>query len=179
LTEYISSHGILAGVAFQQDMERRAAKMGGGSLVVPVQRITDFLQDTMSTSAPPSSYRLGVKPSPVHDIYCTPIVNALKYALVHQFDRQMPGFLCEEGLLHAVETRTSSPLRISRDPESMQAIGIRGLFPSGEGAGFAGGIVSAAVDGMLVAEAVIDNLCEGISSRRSRISRQRSLNFDY
>jgi uncharacterized FAD-dependent dehydrogenase len=179
LTDYISSHGILAGVAFQQDMERRAAKMGGGSLVVPVQRITDFLQDTSSTSAPPSSYRLGVKPSPVHDIYCTPIVNALKYALVHQFDRQMPGFLCEEGLLHAVETRTSSPLRISRDPESMQAIGIRGLFPSGEGAGFAGGIVSAAVDGMLVAEAVIDNLFEGISSSRSRKSRQRSLNFDY
>lgn len=180
LSEYVSSHGILAGIAFQQDMERRAATMGGGTLVVPVQRITDFLHDTSSTSAPQSSYRLGVKPSPVHEIYCPPIVNALKYALIHHFDRQMPGFVCEEGLLHAVETRTSSPLRITRDPESMQAIGIRGLFPSGEGAGFAGGIVSAAVDGMLVAEAVIDNLLEGIgSTSRSRRSRQRTLNFDY
>jgi uncharacterized FAD-dependent dehydrogenase len=179
LTEYISSHGILAGIAFQQDMERRAAKMGGGNLVVPVQRVTDFIQETSSISAPPSSYRLGVKPSPVHEIYCKPIINALKHALVNHFDRQMPGFVCEEALLHAVETRTSSPLRISRDPESMQAVGMHRLFPSGEGAGFAGGIVSAAVDGMLVAEAVIDDLFIGVGSGRSRSLRQRAIDFDY
>ena len=75
----------------------------------------------------------------------------------------MPGFVCEEGLLHAVETRTSSPVRVSRNEHSMQADGTGLLFPAGEGAGFAGGIVSAAVDGLVVADAVIDELLEGRS----------------
>jgi uncharacterized FAD-dependent dehydrogenase len=78
--------------------------------------------------------------------------------LVHHFEKQMPGFVCDEGLLHGVETRTSSPLRISRDKHTLQAIGVTGLFPAGEGAGFAGGIVSAAVDGMAVSRAVLYHL---------------------
>jgi uncharacterized FAD-dependent dehydrogenase len=140
LEPYRSEYGVLAGIAFQRDMERRAATMGGGNFVVPVQRVTDFLSNTSSTTAPPSSYRLGVKPAPCHLIYPEPLVLAMKSAIVDYFDRQMPGFICEDALLHAVETRTSSPLRIARDDTSFQAIGIKSLFPAGEGAGFAGGI---------------------------------------
>jgi uncharacterized FAD-dependent dehydrogenase len=92
----------------------------------------------------------------------------------------MPGFLCEDALLHAVETRTSSPLRVARDPESLQAIGKKGLFPSGEGAGFAGGIVSAAVDGHIVGDAVLDFLYEQ-NHGNSIIQRktQNGIGFDY
>jgi uncharacterized FAD-dependent dehydrogenase len=90
----------------------------------------------------------------------------------------MPGFLCEDALLHAVETRTSSPLRISRDPESLQAIGKKRLFPSGEGAGFAGGIVSAAVDGHFVADAVLDSLFERDHDKSQRKDRN-GIGFEY
>ena len=155
LQPYRSQHGLLAGIAFQRDMERRAAIMGGGNFVVPVQRVTDFLSNTASTSAPPSSYRLGVKPAPCHLIYPEPLVIAMKHALMEHFNRQMPGFICDDGLLHGVETRTSSPLRVVRDGKTLQAIGTKNLFPTGEGAGFAGGIVSAAVDGIAVADAIL------------------------
>ncbi|GAX23807.1 hypothetical protein FisN_20Hh007 [Fistulifera solaris] len=154
LDPYREEHGVLAGVAFQRDMERRASVMGGGNLTVPVQRVTDFLAGRPSTSAPSSSYRLGVKPAACHEIYPQPLVSALRYALTQHFEKNMPGYICEDALLHAVETRTSSPVRISRDDETLQAIGTEGLFPVGEGAGFAGGIVSAAVDGLVVATAL-------------------------
>lgn len=155
LDEYRKQHGVLAGLAFQKDMEQKAALMGGGNLTVPVQRLTDFIRGVPSTSAPPSSYKLSVKPSPCHEIYPPAINRALQDALVNHFEKQMPGFVCDEGLLHGVETRTSSPLRMSRDKDTLQAIGVTGLFPAGEGAGFAGGIVSAAVDGMAVSRAVL------------------------
>jgi uncharacterized FAD-dependent dehydrogenase len=158
LDEYREKYGVLAGLEFQKDMERRASKMGGGNLVVPVQRLTDFIEGKASTSAPSSSYRLGVRPSACHEIYPEPIVTSLRDAVVNHFDQKMPGFLCQDALLHAVETRTSSPLRVSRDTDTLQAVGAERLFPTGEGAGFAGGIVSAAVDGMIVAEAVLDQV---------------------
>jgi uncharacterized FAD-dependent dehydrogenase len=158
LDSYRKEHGVLAGIAFQRDMERRAAVLGGGNLVVPVQRLTDFIAGRPSTSAPSSSYRLGVKPAACHEIYPPALVASLRNALTEHFDRTMPGYVSDEGLLHAVETRTSSPVRVSRDAESLQAIGTKLLFPAGEGAGFAGGIVSAAVDGMTVADAVLEAL---------------------
>lgn len=158
LDEYRDEFGVLAGLEFQKDMERRASEMGGGNLTVPVQRLTDFVEGKASTSAPSSSYRLGVKPAACHEIYPDQIVNSLRDAVVNYFDKKMPGFLCDDALLHAVETRTSSPVRISRDSETLQAVGAENLFPTGEGAGFAGGIVSAAVDGMIVAEAVLDQV---------------------
>jgi hypothetical protein len=89
-------------------------------------------------------------------------------AIVNHFNRSLPGFLCEDGLLHGVETRTSSPVRISRNPESLQAIGIEGLYPAGEGAGFAGGIVSAAVDGIVVADAILNSLIGQKDNEQSR-----------
>ena len=168
LEPYRDEHGVLAGIAFQRDMERRAAEMGGGNFTVPVQRLTDFLTNTASTSAPPSSYRLGVKPAPCHLIYPEPLVVALKHALMNQFNRQMPGFICDDGLLHGVETRTSSPVRIARDGATFQAMGTKNLYPAGEGAGFAGGIVSAAVDGIAVADAILSDrfgICDNKSSR--------------
>lgn len=87
----------------------------------------------VSTSVPSSSYRLGVRSAACHDIYPETIYNALTHAITHHFEKQMPGFLCDEALLHGVETRTSSPVRVLRDTDTLQAIGVDNLFPSGEG----------------------------------------------
>jgi uncharacterized FAD-dependent dehydrogenase len=180
LENYRAEYGVLAGVEFQKDMERRAYELGGGNLTVPVQRLTDFVEGRASTSAPPSSYRLGVKPAACHEIYPEPIVHALRDAVVNIFANQMPGFLCEDALLHAVETRTSSPVRVSRDAETLQAVGTEQLFPAGEGAGFAGGIVSAAVDGILVAEAVLEQVHGSDGSSISKWKRTTtSVGYNY
>ena len=180
LDPYRKEHGVLAGIAFQRDMEKRASVMGGGNLTVPVQRLTDFVAGRASESAPPSSYRLGVKPSACHEIYPEPMTTALRDAIVNHFDKSLPGFLCEEGLLHAVETRTSSPVRICRDADTLQAIGIDGIFPAGEGAGFAGGIVSAAVDGIVVAEAVLKELVgSGHDDSETWRTNTKSVGFGY
>ena len=178
LEQYRKDHGNLAGLEFQRDMERKAFELGGGDMRAPVQRLTDFVDQRITESVPPSSYRLGVKPAELHDIYPEPIYNALVHAIVNNFEKQMPGFLCNDAILHGVETRTSSPVRVLRDKETLQASGVDNLFPSGEGkemissqlyhcrtfsnklyifyvgAGFAGGIVSAAVDGLMVANAI-------------------------
>ena len=181
LEKYRAKYGVLAGIEFQKDMERRAYELGGGNLTVPVQRLTDFVEGRPSTSAPPSSYRLGVKPAACHEIYPEPLVNALRDAVVNNFAKQMPGFLCDNALLHAVETRTSSPVRVSRDAKTLQAVGTERLFPAGEGAGFAGGIVSAAVDGMVVAEAVLKKVSvhgsDGSSSQWKRTTNSVGYNY--
>ncbi|KAJ1490287.1 hypothetical protein T484DRAFT_1935370 [Baffinella frigidus] len=154
-----SAHGheALGGVLFQRAMEREAAIRGGGAFKCPVQRVTDFLDKKSSVASvdfPTSSYRLGVTPASLHDIYPDALSAAIATAL-EEFDRRLPGFLTPEALLHGVETRTSSAVRISRDPGSLQCEGVSGLFPCGEGAGYAGGIVSSAVDGVRVAAAVL------------------------
>jgi len=156
LEKYRLTHGTLAGLEFQRDMERKAYDLGGGGMRAPVQRLTDFVNGKVSESesVPSSSYRLGVTSAACHDIYPQPLYNALVHAITHNFDKQMPGFLCDQALLHGVETRTSSPVRVLRDSTTLQASGVDNMFPSGEGAGFAGGIVSAAVDGLLVANAI-------------------------
>ncbi|KAL3154855.1 hypothetical protein ABBQ38_011397 [Trebouxia sp. C0009 RCD-2024] len=153
-----AQHGPLAGVALQVEAERLAARMGGGSLTAPVQRVPDFLAGHLSTGAlPSSSYRLGVESAALHDIYSPAVTQALKSALL-QFDKKLPGFISDAGLLHGVETRTSSPVRIDRGHHDLQSPSLHGLYPCGEGAGFAGGIVSAAVDGMKVAQAILNEL---------------------
>jgi len=106
---------------------------------------------------PSSSYRLGVTPTSLHDLYPPPITHAISEAL-REFDRRLPGFLTDQALLHGVETRTSSAVRVSRDRDSFLCEGVPGLYPCGEGAGYAGGIVSAAVDGLKVAAALIASL---------------------
>jgi uncharacterized FAD-dependent dehydrogenase len=177
LQEYKKKYGVMAGLEFQREMERKAARLGGGNLTVPVQRMTDFCNGKVSSTVPSSSYRLGVKSAPCHEIYPEPITEALRDALTHHFKNQMPGYFHEDGLLHAVETRTSSPLRISRDPNTLTAVGATNLYPSGEGAGFAGGIVSAAVDGVNVGESILDTVCG--ESRPNRINREKPVGFSY
>jgi uncharacterized FAD-dependent dehydrogenase len=183
LEEYREKHGILAGIEFQRDMERRAAIMGGGNFIVPVQRLTDFINEVPSKTAPSSSYRIGVKPSACHEIYPKAMVKSLQDAVKNHFEKSMPGFLCEDALLHGVETRTSSPVRICRDSETLQAIGKSGLYPSGEGAGFAGGIVSAAVDGLVVADGILEDLLSvshnSDTTTTEKKKREKSVGFDY
>lgn len=146
----------LCGVDWQKSIERKAAIMGGGNLVAPVQTVTDFLDGVSSAGKviPPSSYRMGVKAAACHEIYPEFINIALRKAL-HAFDRRMPGFITSEALLHGVETRTSAPVQITRNPSTLECVSMAGLYPTGEGAGYAGGIVSAAVDGMKVANELI------------------------
>ena len=150
--------GPLRGVTWQRQMEQKAALMGGGNLVAPVQRLTDFMAGTVQGSAGgpiSSSYRMGVKESPCHELYPSYITDTLRKAIV-AFDRRMPGFLSPEGILHGVETRTSAPVQITRYADNFECTSISGLYPSGEGAGYAGGIISAAVDGMKVGRAIVD-----------------------
>ncbi|XP_047327834.1 uncharacterized protein Cbei_0202 [Impatiens glandulifera] len=151
-------HGPLAGVEFQRELEQRAARLGGGDFVVPAQRVTDFLENNLSGgSLPSSSYRLGVKEANLNQLFPDHITDALKNSLL-MFDKELPGFISSEGLLHGVETRTSAPLQITRSSDTYESTTLKGLFPVGEGAGYAGGIVSAAVDGMLAGFAVSKKL---------------------
>jgi uncharacterized FAD-dependent dehydrogenase len=148
----------LAGVAFQRAVERAAAVAGGGGLVAPAQRVPDFLAGTASQEPlQRCSYRLGVRAAPCHELYPPAVTKALRAAL-QQFETRIPGYASAQGLVIGVETRTSAPLRLERDARSFQAPGAEGLYPVGEGAGHAGGIVSAAVDGVAAAEAIIAEL---------------------
>ncbi|CAL5374729.1 unnamed protein product [Camellia sinensis] len=154
----LNFHGPLAGVEFQREFERRAATMGGGNFVVPVQTVTDFLENKLSgASVPPSSYRLGVKVASLHELFPNNITEALQNSL-SMFDKELPGFISSNALLHGVETRTSSPVQIPRNTDTYESTSLKGLYPVGEGAGYAGGIVSAAVDGMYTGFAVAKNL---------------------
>ncbi|MQL89996.1 hypothetical protein Taro_022577 [Colocasia esculenta] len=143
-----SCHGPLSGVEFQREYERKAAALGGGNFIVPAQTVTDFLENKLSvTSLPPSSYRLGVKASDLHELFPDHITQALQHSIC-MFDRELPGFISKDALLHGVETRTSAPVQVTRHAETYECVSLKGLYPIGEGAGYAGGIVSAAVDGM-------------------------------
>lgn len=146
-------HGILAGIAYQKELERAAKKAGGGGQVAPGQRVRDFLMGRISDELPEMSYFPGGNPAPLHEILPQGIVRRMREGL-RLFDRRIRGYAGEQGLLLGFETRTSSPLRVPREEASLEHPELAGLFPCGEGAGYAGGIVSAALDGMRVAEAV-------------------------
>ena len=149
---FVSEHGVLAGIAFQKSLERAAKQHGGGGQVAPGQRVTDFLMGKDSTDLPKTSYFPGIIPSRIDQILPEWITSRLRRGL-DLFGKQMRGYITEECNLIGFETRTSSPLRIPRDDRTLQHSEISGLYPCGEGAGFAGGIVSAALDGMRCAEA--------------------------
>ena len=146
--------GPLAGIGFQRHWERRAFEVGGSGYHAPAQRVGDFLAGRASTTlgAVIPSYKPGVTPADLADCLPDYAVHALREALP-QFDRRIPGFALEDAVMTGVETRTSSPLRIPRG-EDGQSVNTAGLFPAGEGAGYAGGILSAGVDGIRAAEAV-------------------------
>lgn len=152
-----AQYGALAGMELQREIEREAARRGGGDFVAPVQRVTDFLAgDASKGPLPSSSYRLGVVSAPLHDLYSSSLNKAFHQGLA-QFERRMPGFVSDHALLHAAETRTSAPVRVERSADT-QSLSLRGLHPTGEGAGYAGGIVSSAVDGLKVGSIIAAEL---------------------
>jgi uncharacterized FAD-dependent dehydrogenase len=140
-------------LAFQEKIEKLAYNAGGGKQVAPGQRMTDFVNGRLSTDLPDNSYLPGTKSADMKDILPGFIYNRLRKALPI-FGNKMPGYYTNEAIVVGVESRTSSPVRIPRDPKTYQNPQLKGLFPCGEGAGYAGGIVSAAIDGMNCAEAV-------------------------
>jgi uncharacterized FAD-dependent dehydrogenase len=151
----------LAGIALQRHWERRAFAAGGGGYAAPAQRVEDFLAGRASAAlgSVVPSYQPGTTPADL--AACLPdfVVAAIREALP-KFDRQIPGFAMADAVMTGVETRTSAPLRIRRDG-AMQSVNTAGLYPAGEGAGYAGGILSSGVDGIRVAEAVGLSLAGG------------------
>lgn len=154
------SHGFagpLGGVRFQQAIEQAAFTAGGGHLRAPATMMTDFIARRGSSRAPKSSYRPGLTATALDEVLdCTGvrIAEHLRTGL-GAFARRMPGFLSNEAVLVGVESRTSSPVRIPRAHDTLESPDIAGLYPVGEGAGYAGGIVSAALDGKRVAAALV------------------------
>jgi uncharacterized FAD-dependent dehydrogenase len=141
----------LSVMRFQEQLERVCHFHGGMRQTAPAQRMEDFMQKRRSSDLPVSSYAPGLQVSSLHDWMPEFITSRLREGF-RQFDKVSHGFLTNEAVMIGVETRTSSPVRILRDRETMQHVTLKGLYPCGEGAGYAGGIVSAAIDGELCAE---------------------------
>jgi uncharacterized protein len=152
----IPGEGPMAGIEYQRDLERRAFDLGGGTYSAPAQLLGDFMAGRPSTGPGKvlPSYQPGVTWTDL--ALCLPelIVTTLRQA-IPIIERQLPGFALDDAVLTGIETRSSSPLRLARDPDTLQCTTLQGLYPAGEGAGYAGGIVSAAVDGMKVAERIL------------------------
>lgn len=145
--------GALKGLKFQENVERKCWVAGGETQVIPAQRLVDFMQDRVSVDLPQTSYIPGIKSVMLKDILPDFIIRNLKVGF-KQFEKRMSGFMTNDAVLHAPESRTSSPVRIPRDRETFQHTEIEGLYPCGEGAGYAGGIVSAAIDGQKCVEKI-------------------------
>ncbi|MEM9527089.1 MAG: FAD-dependent protein [Bacteroidota bacterium] len=148
-----AQNGIFAGLAFQQSVEQRMFRSGDGSQSAPAARLTDFVKSKTSQDLPASSYIPGLHPAPLHQLLPQPIFSRLQQG-VQDFGRKMKGYFTEEANVIGTESRTSSPVRIPRDRDSYQHPDLPSLYPCGEGAGFAGGILSAAMDGQNIARAV-------------------------
>ena len=152
--EYLRGEwGELAGLKFQQRFEELARQMGGEHQIAPAQRVTDFVEGRPSRSLPATSYIPGIVPSRLDEWMPAFIARGLRRGLA-TFGRRMRGFVTDQAVVVGVESRTSTPVRIPRDPSTLMHPSAEGLFPTGEGAGYAGGIISAALDGERVADAV-------------------------
>jgi uncharacterized FAD-dependent dehydrogenase len=151
--EPFASHGALAGMHYQKSLEVMASVAGGGMQRAPAQRAVDFVMNRMSASLPECSYNPGITSAPLSDLLPLGIARRLQGGL-KRFDSMMHGYLSDEAVIVGVESRTSSPVRIPRDSSTLEHPASRGIFPCGEGAGYAGGIVSAAIDGVRVADAI-------------------------
>ncbi|MBN2706813.1 MAG: FAD-binding protein, partial [Deltaproteobacteria bacterium] len=143
-----------AGLKLQQDLESRCHDQGGGGLMAPAQRLTDFIEGRLSPTLPETSYHPGLNSSKLHEWLPESIVFRLRRGFL-AFARRMPGYLSDAAVILGVESRTSSPLRIPRDTADLHHPEIKNLYPCGEGAGYAGGIISAAIDGERCAESVV------------------------
>jgi len=138
--------GALAGMYFQKEIEQTAWKLAGETQKVPAQRLVDFITNKLSTDIPETSYFPGTTSTKLSSVLPKFITSNLQEGF-KQFGKQMNGYLTNEAVIHAPESRSSSPVRIPRDRETMEHPQIKGLYPCGEGAGYAGGIISAAIDG--------------------------------
>jgi uncharacterized FAD-dependent dehydrogenase len=148
--------GPLGGIALQRDLERRAFELGGANYQAPAQLLGDFLKGRASTGPGDviPSYLPGVTWTNLHELLPAYVCDTLR-AAVPVIERQLRGFNLPDAVMTGVETRSSSPVRIPRDPHTLECVSVRQFFPAGEGAGYAGGIISAAVDGLRVAEAMM------------------------
>ncbi|MHA7059071.1 NAD(P)/FAD-dependent oxidoreductase [Aquimarina sp. M1] len=149
-----SKYGPLAGMYFQKQIEQRAWHLAGGTQKVPAQRLVDLTQGKISIDLPETSYKPGLTSVDMESVFPKFIHNTLQQGF-KAFDKSMRGYLTNEAVVHAPESRTSSPVRIPRNRYTLEHTQIKGLYPCGEGAGYAGGIVSAAIDGEKCAEACV------------------------
>lgn len=159
-----SDYGPLEMMILQEDLERKFFEESGETLNAPAQRMKDFTEGILSVDLPRSSYPAGVHSSRLDLLLPSEIADRLKEGF-RIFDRKCPGFLTNKALMVGIESRTSSPVRIPRDRNSYRHVTIEGLYPAGEGAGYAGGIVSAAIDGQRCAEACASIFSEGVFSK--------------
>ena len=146
-------YGPLAGMYFQKSVEKRAWELGGKTQAVPAQRLLDFIKGKKSKDLPKTSYHPGIVSVELDEVFPNFITNALRDGLKN-FGNKMNGYQTNDAVLHATESRTSSPVRIPRDKMTLQHPSVSGLYPCAEGAGYAGGIVSAAIDGIKVIQQI-------------------------
>ena len=149
--EDVEGDDVLRVLRYQEELERMCWQQANMKQTAPAQRMADFVNGKLSYDLPRSSYAPGLVSSPLHFWLPKPISSRLQQGF-KVFGRQAHGFLTNEAVMIAIETRTSSPVRIVRDNDTLQHVRLQGLFPCGEGAGYAGGIVSAGVDGERCAE---------------------------
>ena len=152
-------HGVFASMAFQQSVEQKMFQAGDGSQKAPAQRLTDFVNRKVSANLPDTSYIPGLFSAPLHELLPPSVFSRLREG-VTQFGKMMRGYMTESANVIGTESRTSSPVKIPRNAQTLMHEGIEGFFPCGEGAGYAGGIISAAMDGQNVAKAVVKYLKE-------------------
>jgi uncharacterized FAD-dependent dehydrogenase len=152
LKEY-EQFGPLAGLRYQQALEKMAWNAGGQTQTAPAQRLMDFVNNKLSPTLPDVSYQPGIKSAPLHTLLPEAIGKRLQIGF-QEFGKKMRGYLSNDAVIVGVESRTSSPVRIPRDNETLQHPQIKGLYPCGEGAGYAGGIMSAAIDGQKCANSI-------------------------
>lgn len=145
--------GPLKVMEFQKSIEQKAWESAGKTQKVPAQRLVDFTKGTKSKDLPDTSYSPGLTSVNLEEVFPDFMIKALRNGFI-EMGKTMKGFLTNEAVVHAPESRTSSPVRIPRDHKTLEHVRIKGLFPCGEGAGYAGGIVSAAIDGRKVVEAI-------------------------
>jgi uncharacterized FAD-dependent dehydrogenase len=155
--QHYKEHGALAGMHFQASVEKKAYAAGGGNFIAPAQRMTDFIEKRVSTSLPDCSYIPGLNSISLHEVLPDFIYGSLQNAF-RIFGKKMKGYLTNEAVVVATESRTSSPVRIPRHPDSLRHPQFQNLYPCAEGAGYAGGIVSAAMDGERVAIKIAENI---------------------
>lgn len=156
--------GPLAGLRFQQAVEQQACRLAGGTQVAPAQRLVDFVEKRVSGSLLDTSYQPGLSSTDMYEVLPAQISHRLREAF-KDFGKKMKGYLTNEAQIVGVESRTSSPVKIPRDRDTLEHTHLRRLFPCGEGAGYAGGIVSAAMDGERCAEALV----AGYAATKARI----------